>query len=114
MKRMVELVFDLKTEMENNCLDNFGSILNENWRLKSQLTKGISDSQINDWYQIGLNNGATGGKLLGAGNGGFLMFFAPPELHSRIAQSLQVLSKVDIKFETSGSQIVYYQPNLLV
>jgi D-glycero-alpha-D-manno-heptose-7-phosphate kinase len=108
MKRMVELVFELKHEMENNNLDNFGSILHENWRLKSQLTKGISDSQIDNWYQIGLDNGATGGKLLGAGNGGFLMFFAPYELHKKIEKALYGLLKVDFKFDTMGSQTMVY------
>lgn len=110
MKRMVELVFDLKSEIEKNNLDNFGAILHENWRLKSQLTKGITNSQIDDWYQVGLKNGATGGKLLGAGNGGFLMFFAPQHLHNKIEQSLFGLMKVDLKFDNGGSQIVFYQP----
>lgn len=112
MKRMVELVFELKSEIEKNNLDNFGAILHENWRLKSQLTKGITDSQIDNWYQVGLKNGATGGKLLGAGNGGFLMFFAPKHLHYQIEQALFGLMKVDFKFDTGGSQIVFYQPGV--
>ena len=113
MRRMVELVFELKSEMQNNILDNFGSILHENWVLKSQLTNGISDPQIDDWYKTGIKYGATGGKLLGAGNGGFLMFFAPPENHIRIQNALNRLKKVDFGFDNSGSQIVFYQPNKL-
>jgi D-glycero-alpha-D-manno-heptose-7-phosphate kinase len=112
MRRMVELVFELKSEIEKNNLDNFGPILHENWRLKSQLTKGITDSQIDNWYQIGLKNGATGGKLLGAGNGGFLMFYAPKNMHNKIENALSGLMKVDFNFDTGGSQIVFYQQSV--
>ena len=110
MRRMVELVFDLKKEMESNSIQNFGEILHENWLLKTQITNSVSNSQIDEWYSIGLKNGALGGKLLGAGNGGFIMFFAPPEKHHNIQQALGGLEKVNFKFENSGAQIVYYQP----
>ncbi len=111
MRRMVELVFDLKKELESNSISNFGDILHENWILKKQITNQVSNSQIDDWYRIGLNNGAKGGKLLGAGSGGFLMFFAPQEKHQEISDALFGLKKVKFKFENSGSQIVFYQPN---
>lgn len=110
MRRMVQLAFDLKSELESGSLDNFGSILDENWRLKSQLASGISDPQIDSWYETGLAHGALGGKLLGAGNGGFMMFFAPPERHQAIKDSLCLLESVKLKFEQNGAQIVFYQP----
>lgn len=110
MSRMVDLAFELKKELESDSIQNFGQILHENWILKSQLTHGITDSQIDGWYQIGLSNGALGGKLLGAGNGGFIMFFAPPETHSKICNALSGLKNIKFKFENSGSQIVFYQP----
>ncbi len=110
MRRMVELAFDLKNELESNSVTNFGEILHENWVLKSQLTKGITDSEIDSWYSEGMKNGALGGKLLGAGNGGFIMFFAPPEKHDIIAESLTNLQRVKFKFDRNGSQIVHYQP----
>ena len=110
MRRMVELAFDLKNEIENNSITNFGQILHENWVLKSQLTKGITDSEIDSWYSEGIKNGALGGKLLGAGNGGFIMFFAPPEKHDIITKSLTNLQRVKFKFDRNGSQIVHYQP----
>jgi D-glycero-alpha-D-manno-heptose-7-phosphate kinase len=112
MRRMVQLAFDLKSELESNSIINFGNILHENWILKSQLTNGITDNQIDSWYNEGLRNGATGGKILGAGNGGFIMFFAPPETHTKITKALSFLQKVSIKFENSGSQIVFFQPTL--
>jgi len=110
MKRMVDLAFELKKELESDSIQNFGEILHENWVLKSQLTKGITDSQIDGWYETGLVNGALGGKLLGAGNGGFIMFFAPPEAHSKICIALNTLQNVKFKFENGGSQIIFYQP----
>jgi D-glycero-alpha-D-manno-heptose-7-phosphate kinase len=113
MRKMVELVFDLKKELESNSIINFGEILHENWVLKTQLTNSVTNSQIDEWYNLGLKNGALGGKLLGAGNGGFIMFFAPPDKHLKIEQALSGLKKVKFKFENNGSQIVYYQPNKL-
>jgi D-glycero-alpha-D-manno-heptose-7-phosphate kinase len=110
MRRMVDLAFDLKRELESDSLQNFGQILHENWILKSQLTNGITDNQIDSWYQTGLRNGALGGKLLGAGNGGFIMFFAPPETHFKICNALSDLQNIKFNFESGGSQIVFYQP----
>ncbi len=109
MRRMVELAFELKKELESGSLDNFGAILDENWRLKAQLSSGITDPQIDEWYAQGLAHGALGGKLLGAGNGGFMMFFAPPESHSAITASLPQLQLVKFRFDRNGSQIVFYQ-----
>ena len=106
VRRMVSLVFAMKQELECGRLDEIGTILDENWRLKSQLTSGISDGQINHWYSIGLSNGALGGKLLGAGNGGFLMFYAPRSEHERLAKALLDLRVVNFKFDKIGTMIL--------
>lgn len=108
MRRMVQLAFELKKELESGDIDNFGSILDENWQLKAQLTSGITDSQIDDWYRMGIMHGATGGKLLGAGNGGFIMFFAPPQNHQRIKDALSELRPIKFGFDRAGAQIVFY------
>ena len=110
MRRMVQLAFDLKAELESGTLDHFGAILDENWHLKTQLARGITDAQISAWYQAGIANGATGGKLLGAGNGGFIMFFAPPHTHQAITAALSGLQPVKFKADRNGAQIVFYQP----
>lgn len=110
MRRMVQLAFELKAELESGHVDSFGEILDENWSLKAQLTAGITDPQIDEWYRRGIAAGATGGKLLGAGNGGFIMFFAPPERHDLIKESLAELRPVKFNFERNGTQIVFYQP----
>ena len=110
LRRMVELAFDLKRELESSRLDSVGAILHENWCLKRQMSDRISDAQIDDWYSTALANGATGGKLLGAGKGGFLMFVAPPERHVRISRTLPDLKPVTFRFDRTGAQIVFYQP----
>jgi D-glycero-alpha-D-manno-heptose-7-phosphate kinase len=111
MHRMVELAFDLKKELESGHLNNFGDILHENWRLKSQVWAEASDPEIDAWYAAGQASGALGGKLLGAGNGGFLMFFAPPQRHAQIAKALSDLTRVAFGFDRTGAQIVFYQPS---
>mgnify|MGYP000724036146 CR=1 FL=1 len=107
LRKMVKLVYDLKNEIENESVLNFGQILHENWKLKSQITSGITNFEIDEIYNIGKSNGAIGGKLLGAGNGGFMMFFAPPKTHSLIRQKLYNFKNVDFKIEKNGSQIVF-------
>ena len=109
MRQMVALVFDLKRELEQGSIANVGPILHANWMLKSKLSDGITDSEIDRWYQTGLANGATGGKLLGAGNGGFIMFFAAPERHADIVKALYPLEQLPIRFDQGGTQIVFYQ-----
>jgi D-glycero-alpha-D-manno-heptose-7-phosphate kinase len=111
MRRMVQLAFEMKEQLELGSLDHFGDLLNENWRLKAQLTAGISDPQIDSWYAAGMANGALGGKLLGAGNGGFMMFYAPPERHQQITAALPDLQPTKFRFDRAGAQIVFYQPN---
>jgi D-glycero-alpha-D-manno-heptose-7-phosphate kinase len=110
LRRMVQLAFELKNELESGQLDSVGSILDENWRLKREMSDGVSSSQIDTWYAAGIADGALGGKLLGAGQGGFLMFFAPPDRHVRIRQALPDLKPVRFGFDRTGAQIVFYQP----
>lgn len=110
MRRMVQLAFEMKEQLESASLEHIGSLLNENWRLKAQLTSGITDPQIDEWYACGLAHGALGGKLLGAGNGGFIMFYAPKERHSEIISALSGLESVKFRFDRTGAQIVFYQP----
>jgi D-glycero-alpha-D-manno-heptose-7-phosphate kinase len=110
MRRMVALAFELKKELESGDVENFGSILHENWKLKAQLTSGISDPQIDEWYRKGIQAGASGGKLLGAGNGGFIMFYASPEHHAKIKLALGELTPIKFGFDRNGAQIVFYSP----
>ncbi len=108
--KMVGLAEDLKRELEHNNIGAFGEILHENWVLKKTLVEGISDSELDDWYETGRDAGALGGKLLGAGRGGFMMFFAPPERHAAIVHALPGLREIKFRFDTNGSQIIFYRP----
>jgi D-glycero-alpha-D-manno-heptose-7-phosphate kinase len=87
-------------------LNAFGFILDEGWKLKRQLASTITNNQIDQWYQRALDAGATGGKLCGAGGGGFLLFIAPLERHELVRTALSDLSEVHIGPEVHGSQIL--------
>ena len=108
--KMVALAADMKRELERDNLDAFGEILHENWMHKRTLVDGISDGEIDDWYETARRAGASGGKLLGAGRGGFLMVFAPPDRHAAIAHALPGLREVSFRFDRNGSQIIFYRP----
>jgi D-glycero-alpha-D-manno-heptose-7-phosphate kinase len=110
MRRMVQLAFEMKEQLELGTLEHLGNLLDENWGLKAQLTSGITDPEIDAWYACGMAHGALGGKLLGAGNGGFMMFYAPKERHARIRAALSDLEPVKFRFDRIGAQIVFYQP----
>lgn len=107
MQKMVKLAHKLRDELQKNNLDSFGEILHENWELKKQMAGGISDPQIDGWYEAGRKNGAVGGKILGAGGGGFLIFYAPEEKHEQIIQALPDLKPVKFEFEYQGSKIIF-------
>lgn len=93
-----------------NILD-FGKLLDESWQLKRSLSEKISTPHIDEIYNAAKDAGALGGKLLGAGGGGFVLIFAAPELQPKIRQRLKNLLEIPFKFETLGSQIIFYQPN---
>ena len=112
MRRMVQLAFEMKEQLESGTLEHLGNMLDENWRLKAQLTSGITDPQIDALYACGMAHGALGGKLLGAGNGGFIMFYAPKERHAKITAALYDLAPIKFGFDRTGAQIVFYQPPL--
>ena len=107
MKKMVKLAFDVRDSLQKNNLDGFGDALHENWLLKKSLADDVTSTDIEDWYAKGRKAGALGGKLLGAGNGGFLMFYAPKERHRDITHALQKLRPVDFGFEPEGSKIIF-------
>ena len=112
LSRMQDMVKDAIEILTNGRLDDFGELLHEAWMLKRSLTDNISTSYIDEIYQIAIQNGATGGKVLGAGGGGFMLFFAKPEYHSRIKEALKNFIHVPFEFENNGTQIIHYAPKL--
>lgn len=91
-------------------LNDFGKLLDQGWKLKRGLASVVSTNKIDTIYETGLKAGAIGGKLLGAGGGGFMLFFAPPERHNKIKEKLNKFLNVPFDFDYSGSQIIYYSP----
>jgi D-glycero-alpha-D-manno-heptose-7-phosphate kinase len=105
--RMVEFARQLNTELQKNNVEAFGEIIHENWLLKRSLTPNVSNSVIDRWYERARKAGAVGGKLLGAGSGGFLMFYAPQERHETITRALKDLRLMRFRFEPQGSKIIF-------
>lgn len=109
MREMVEEAIDILNGGDSDITD-FGKLLHESWMIKRSLTDKISNEQIDMIYEDALNAGALGGKLLGAGGGGFILFFVEPEFQQRVKEKLKNLLYVPFKFENLGSQIIYYAP----
>lgn len=107
LRRMVELARELKGQLQKNDLAAFGELLHENWELKRRITGGITSDPIDRWYAAARRAGALGGKLLGAGTGGFLMFYAPRERHEAIGRALAGLRRIAMRFEPQGSRIIF-------
>ncbi len=93
----------------NNDLTAFGKLLDESWKLKRGLSDRVSTSYIDNIYDAALSSGAIGGKLLGAGGGGFILFFADPRNQAKLKEKLKSLLYVPFRFESLGSQIIFYQ-----
>lgn len=110
MKSLVGEAYKIITSSNDN-INDIGKLLNETWKLKKKLSTKVSNPQIDEMYDIALRNGAIGGKLLGAGGGGFIVFFVEPENQDRIKEALKNLLYIPFKFDFDGSRIIVYKPN---
>ena len=111
--RMMAMVDEAQGILQNPSanINDFGVLLDEAWQLKRGLSSKVSNLQIDQIYEAGIHAGATGGKILGAGGGGFLLFFAPPEKHASVRTALSKLIEVPFDFDYGGSQIILYHPD---
>ncbi|MEK7543295.1 MAG: GHMP kinase [Patescibacteria group bacterium] len=107
LSQMVQLAREMQLCLQKNKLDTFGELLDQNWKLKKEMADGITSPLIDQWYSIAKKNGAIGGKLLGAGGGGFLLFYAPRKHHKEIIKALPRLRATDLTFEPQGSKIIF-------
>ncbi|MDD2850953.1 MAG: kinase [Desulfuromonadaceae bacterium] len=108
---LMHSIVDAATGILNGDLSgflDFGALLHESWMLKKRLSSKVSTSVIDDIYVKAMNNGALGGKILGAGGGGFMLFFVRPEDRERLRNGLSPLLHVPFRFETLGSQVIYF------
>ena len=109
MLSFVNKSIDILMSDKNIC--EFGNLLHENWLLKRSLSSIISNDEIDDIYRRGMDAGAIGGKLLGAGAGGCILFFVEPEFQNQLKEELNEITHIPFKFENSGSTVIYYDSN---
>jgi D-glycero-alpha-D-manno-heptose-7-phosphate kinase len=110
-KEMVKQAFELKEALQKNQIDDFGYILHKGWMLKKTLTADISNSVVDILYQKGLAAGALGGKLLGAGGGGFVLFYCPEINQDKFRNIMFDYYELKFRFDSNGSKIIYITNN---
>ncbi|MCP3943379.1 MAG: kinase [Desulfobacteraceae bacterium] len=111
--QMHEMVDEaMKILSSDSDLSAFGELMNLNWQAKKRISEKISNSYIDGYYQKAMNAGALGGKITGAGGGGFLLFFVPKEQQANVREALCDLLHIPFRFEFNGSQIIFYDPNV--
>jgi D-glycero-alpha-D-manno-heptose-7-phosphate kinase len=108
LKDLVEEAISILTSGQD--IIAFGQLLHEAWEAKRSLSEKVSNSQVDELYAIARSAGAIGGKLTGAGGGGFLLLFVPPDRQGEVRSRLNKLIHVPFKFEFSGSQIIFHDP----
>ena len=112
LSEMYDLVEEAEQILVNKMkdIDDFGRLLDRTWKLKKQTGSKISTSSIDQLYELGIKEGALGGKLLGAGGGGFLIFYVPEEYQTRVKEAMKELVYVPFRFEEGGTRIIHYTP----
>lgn len=105
--QMVDLVYEMRDALFAADLPTFGDLLHRNWELKRSLSKQISNPAIDDAYESARRAGARGGKLLGAGGGGFLLLYCEPERQAGLREALSQLDEFEFRFDLSGSSIIF-------
>jgi len=110
MREMVEQAIDLLQD-EQSTVEAFGELLDQNWSYKRSLSDRVTTPEIDEIYARAKKAGAIGGKLLGAGGGGFMLLFVAPEKQTTVRKTLKELIHVPFEFDNSGSRVVLYQPN---
>ncbi len=108
LHKMVGLSRDLKIELLKGNTNAMGEILHRGWMYKKELANGITNPDIDYCYNLAIENGALGGKLLGAGGGGFLLFYVEEQYHSKVRRALSKLKEIDFKFDNKGANIIHY------
>lgn len=106
-EKMVQMADEAFACLNNGNYESIGRMIHENWILKKSLSEGVSNGNIDVWYEKALKKGALGGKIIGAGGGGFMLFMADPSKHNEIMQSLPELTRQEFSFESEGSRIIY-------
>ena len=116
LREMLSLVDDAEQVLtdKNTDLDEFGKLLDHTWRLKRQTGSAVSTENIDLLYEKGIKAGALGGKLLGAGGGGFLVFYVQPEQQEAVKQAMNNLMYIPFEFEDGGTRVIHYTPETYI
>ena len=116
LKEMYQLVEEAEKILTSQAcnLDKFGELLDYTWQRKKKTGSAVSNDSIDDLYERAIKAGALGGKLLGAGGGGFLVFYVRPEQQSAVKKELKELLYIPFEFESGGTQVVHYAPEMYV
>lgn len=113
LMEMLQLVDEAENILTSKCdLNEFGVLLDYTWKLKRGITNKISTNEIDQFYAKAIRAGALGGKLLGAGGGGFLLFYVEPEYQLSVKSALEDLLYVPFEFENDGARVIYYSPEI--
>ncbi len=108
LRAMAKLAYKMKQTLEESAaISKVGELLHEGWQIKKSLASGIADAQIDQWYQTAMSAGAWGGKILGAGGGGFLLLLCDPGKKAKIKSALADLRSIDVGFDSFGSKIIF-------
>ena len=113
LDEILAIVDEAQDVLENSerDLDDFGRLLDKTWQLKRQLSNEVTTSKIDELYQVGIEAGALGGKLLGAGGGGFLLFYVPQKKQRAVRRALKLM-EVPFEFEDEGTRVIYFAPEV--
>ncbi len=116
LREMLRLVDDAEMVLTDKTkdLDDFGRLLDHTWKLKKQTGAKISTNSIDEYYDRGIKAGALGGKLLGAGGGGFLVFYVQPEKQEAVREAMKDLMYIPFEFENGGTRVIHYTPETYV
>ena len=113
MLSLVDKAEQILTDKNTN-LDDFGRLLDHTWKLKKQTGSAVSTNSIDALYEKGMQAGALGGKLLGAGGGGFLVFYVQPEYQEAVKEAMKELMYIPFRFEDGGTRVIHYTPETYV
>jgi D-glycero-alpha-D-manno-heptose-7-phosphate kinase len=108
MHKIKEIGIEIKNALLNDNIDKFGELLHDHWMEKRNITNKMSNNNIDNWYKIGLENGAIGGKIMGAGGGGFLLFCVKNGYRKQLRESMekQGLKYMDFRFDFEGVKVL--------
>lgn len=106
LTELKDMAYATQAALESADFSNFAQLLSAQWQQKKRRSQGVSNGQIDRWYELGMASGALGGKLVGAGGGGFLMFYAEDRVRLRHAMIEASLPEVRFRFDFQGTQVV--------